>query len=61
MVKEAKTTRGHLVQEAEATCSKAIYEAEAQKISQAAMLHKEHGKYIWDLEEQCYHRGEWES
>ena len=39
-VKEAKTTRGHLVQEAEATCSKAICKAEAQKISQAAMLHK---------------------
>ena len=31
--KEAKTTRGHLVQEAEAACSKAICEAEAQKIS----------------------------
>ena len=53
MVKEAKTTRGHLVQEAEATCSKAICEAKAQKISQAAMLHKEHGKYIQDLEEQA--------
>ena len=51
-VKEAKTTRGHLVQEAEATCSKAICEAEAQKNSQAAMLHKEHGKYMQDLEEQ---------
>ena len=45
-VKEAKTTRGHLLQEAEATCSKAICEAKAQKISQAAMLHKEHGKYM---------------
>ena len=45
-VKEAKTTRGHLVQEAEATCSKAICEAKAQKISQAAMLHKEHGEYM---------------
>ena len=44
--KEAKTTRGHLVQEAEATCSKAICEVEAQKISEAAMFHKEHGKYI---------------
>ena len=52
-VKEAKTTRGHLVQEAMATCSKAICEAEAQKISQAAMLHKEHGKYMQDLEEQA--------
>ena len=46
VVKEAKTTRGHLVQGAEATCSRAICEAKAQKISQAAMLHKEHGKYM---------------
>ena len=46
VVKEAKTTRGCLVQEAEATCSKAICEAKAQKISQVAMLHKEHGKYM---------------
>ena len=53
VVKEAKTTRGHLVQEAKATCSKAICEAKAQKISQAAMLYKEHGKYMWDLEEQA--------
>ena len=53
MVKEAKTTRSHLLQEAKATCSKAICEAKAQKISQAAMLHKEHGKYMWDLEEQA--------
>ena len=49
VVKEAKTTRGHLVQEAKATCSKAICEAEVLKISQAAMLHKEHGKYMRDL------------
>ena len=53
VVKEAKTTRGHLVQEAEVTCSKAICEAEAQKISQATMLHKEHGKCMQDLEEQA--------
>ena len=52
-VKEAKTTRGCLVQEAKATCSKAICEAEAIKISQAAMLHKEHCKYMQDLEEQA--------
>ena len=52
-VKEAKTTRGCLLQEAEATCSKAICEAKAQKISQAAMLHKEHGKYMQYLEEQA--------
>ena len=53
VVKEAKTTRGCLVQEAEATCSKAICEAKGWKISQAAMLHKEHGKYMQDLEEQA--------
>ena len=52
-VKEAKTTRSHLLQEAEATCSKPICEAEAQKISQAAMLHKDRGKYMQDLEEQA--------
>ena len=53
VVKEAKTTRGHLLQETEATCSKAICEAKVQKITQAAMLHKEHGKYMQDLEEQA--------
>ena len=53
VVKEAKTTPSHLVQEAEATCSKAICEAKAQKLSQAAMLHKDHGKYMQDLEEQA--------
>ena len=50
-IKEAKTTRSHLLQEAEATCSKVICEAKAWKISRAAMLHKEHGKYMQDLEE----------
>ena len=45
-VKKAKTTRGHLVQETEAACSKAICEAKAQNISQAVIFHKEHGKYI---------------
>ena len=53
-VKEAKTIRGHLVQEAEAACSKAICEAGALKISQAVMLHKEHGKYMQGLEEQAF-------
>ena len=50
-VKEAKTTRSHLHQEAEATCSQIICEAKAQKISQAEKLHKEHSKYMQDLEE----------
>ena len=53
VVKEAKTTRGCLLQEAKDTCSKAIYEAKARKMSQAAMLHKEHGKYMQNLEEQA--------
>ena len=44
--KKAKTTRGHLVQEAKAACSKAICEVEAWKVSQAATFHKEHGKYM---------------
>ena len=52
-VKKAKTTRGHLVQEAKAACSKAICEVKAQKVSQAAIFHKEHGKYMQDLEEQA--------
>ena len=49
--KEAKTTISHLLRESKATCSKIICEAEAQKISQAARLHKEHGKYMQDLEQ----------
>ena len=49
VVKEAKTTRSHLLQEVKATCSKVICEAKAWKISQVAMLHKEHGKYMRDL------------
>ena len=42
-VKEATTNRGCLVQEAETTYSKAISKATAWRISQAVMLHKEHG------------------
>ena len=45
-VKKAKTTRGCVVQEAEAACSKAICEVKAWKVSQAAIFHKEHGKYM---------------
>ena len=52
-VKKAKTTRSQLVQEAKAACSKAICEAEAWKVSQAAIIHKEYGKYMQDLEEQA--------
>ena len=53
MVKKAKITRGHLVQEAEVACSNAICEAKAWKVSQAMIFHKEHGKYMQDLEEQA--------
>ena len=53
-VKEAKTIMGHSFQEAEATCSKAISEATAQRISQAVMLHREHGRYMQGLEEQAF-------
>ena len=51
-VKKAKTIRGCLVQEAKAACSKAICKVKAQKVSQAVIFHKEHGKYMQDLEEQ---------
>ena len=46
VVKKARATRGCLVQETEAACSKAICEAKAQKASQAVIFHKEHGKYM---------------
>ena len=51
---EAKTTRCHSIQAAEAVCSKAISEAESQKTSQAVMLQEEHGKYLQNLEEQAF-------
>ena len=50
-VREAKTNRDHLIHKAEAACSKAICEAVALRISQSTMFHKEHGKYMQDLEE----------
>ena len=56
VVKKAKTTRVCLVQEAKAACSKAICEVEAQKVSQAAIFHTEHGKYMQELEEQPLER-----
>ena len=45
-VKEAKTTRGPLLQETEATCFKATCEDKAQRATQATMLHKKHGRYM---------------
>ena len=53
VVKKAKTTRGHLIQESKATYSKAINEVEAQRVSQAALIQKEHGNIMQDLEEQA--------
>ena len=52
VVKKAKTTRGHMVQEAEATCSKAISKVKAQRVLQAESLQREHGSIMQDLEEQ---------
>ena len=52
-VKKAKTIRGCLVQEAEAACSKAICKVKAQNVSQALLFHKEHDRYMQDLEEQA--------
>ena len=51
-VKKAKTTRGHMVQEAKATCSKAISEVKAHRVLQAELPQREHGSIIWDLEGQ---------
>ena len=50
-VREAKTTRDHSIHQAEASCSKAIHEAAALKVSQSIAFHKEHNRFIWDLEE----------
>ena len=50
-VREAKTTRDHSIHQAEADCSKAICEAAALKVSQSNAFHKEHDRFIWDLEE----------
>ena len=54
VVKKAKTIRGSSIQKAEATCSRAISKAAAPRISQAVMLHREHGRYMQDLEEQAF-------
>ena len=54
VVMEAKTNRGHSIQEAEAASSSTIREAGGNKTSQAMMLYKEHGKYMYGLEEQAF-------
>ena len=50
-VREAKTTRDHSIHQAEAACSKAICKTAALKVSQSITFHKEHNRFIWDLEE----------
>ena len=50
-VREAKTTRDHSIHQAEAACSKAICKAAALKVSQSTAFHKEHDRFMWDLEE----------
>ena len=50
-VREAKTTRDHSIHQAEAACFKAIHKAAALKVSQSIAIHKEHNRFIWDLEE----------
>ena len=52
-VREAKTTRDHSTHQAEDACSKAIHEAAALKVSQSIAFHKEHNRFIWDLEERA--------
>ena len=51
-IKEAKTTQACTNWEAEAACFTAIRDAETQGASQAELLHRQHGKVMWDLEEQ---------
>ena len=50
-VREAKTTRDHSIHQAEAACFKAIHEAAALNVSQSIAFHKEHDRFIRDLEE----------
>ena len=52
MVKEAKMTPAHTIQEANAACSTAIRDAGVWRPSQARLLQREHGKIVWDLETQ---------
>ena len=51
-VKEAKTTRGHIIREAKATCSSAIRDIKAKRASQADTLQREHDNIMQDLETQ---------
>ena len=46
-------TKYHLIQAAEATCSKAISDAKVQTTSQAVMFQEEHCSYLQGLEEQA--------
>ena len=50
-VREVNTSRDHSIYQAEAACSKAIHEAATLKVYQSIALHKEHDRFIQDLEE----------
>ena len=52
VVKEAKTTQAHIIQEAKAACFTAIRDVKPQRASQAKSHLREHGNIMQDLEEQ---------
>ena len=52
MVKEAKITQAHTIQDAKAACSTAIRDAEIWRASQAELLQRKHGKIMQDFEVQ---------
>ena len=52
-VQEVKTIRGNLLQKSEIAYSKAIGEATALRSSQSVALHREHMRFIQELEEQA--------
>ena len=53
-VKEAKTIRSSSIQKAKVACSKAICDAAALRMSQCIIFHREHSKYMQNLEEQAF-------
>ena len=51
-IQEAKITQACTIQEGKATRSAAVRDTETQRASQAELLQRQHGKVMWDLEEQ---------
>ena len=45
-IKEVKTTQACTIQEVEAVCSMAIRDAETWRVSEAKLLHRQHGKVM---------------